>query len=111
MTDGGDDDGPVLLDRERVEVTWGGDEAVPAATPQRMASSKVEPRSMAQVNAAASASPAPIGHTASTRGGSASTMDFPLDLDIAAEPVVSSDYRARLQSPTVEVMRLLRSSQ
>jgi len=31
------------------------------------------------------------------------TMDFPLDLDIAAEPVVSSDYRARLQSPTVEV--------
>jgi hypothetical protein len=30
-------------------------------------------------------------------------MDFPLDLDVAAEPVVSSDYRARLQAPTVNV--------
>jgi hypothetical protein len=31
------------------------------------------------------------------------TMDFPLDLDIAAEPVVSSDYRARLQAAVVNV--------
>jgi hypothetical protein len=30
-------------------------------------------------------------------------MQFPLDLDIAAEPVISSDYKARLQSATVEV--------
>jgi hypothetical protein len=31
------------------------------------------------------------------------TMDFPLDLDIGAEPVISSDYRARLQAATVQV--------
>jgi hypothetical protein len=31
------------------------------------------------------------------------TMDFPLDLDISAEPVISSDYRARLQAATVQV--------
>jgi hypothetical protein len=30
-------------------------------------------------------------------------MQFPLDLDVAAEPVISSDYKARLQSATVEV--------
>lgn len=31
------------------------------------------------------------------------TLDFPIELDIAAEPVISSDYRARLQAPTVSV--------
>jgi hypothetical protein len=30
-------------------------------------------------------------------------MQFPLDLDIAAEPIISSDYKARLQSATVDV--------
>jgi hypothetical protein len=32
-----------------------------------------------------------------------SVMNFGLDLDISAEPVISSDYRARLQAATVEV--------
>jgi hypothetical protein len=31
------------------------------------------------------------------------TMDFPLDLAISAEPVISSDYRARLQASLVNV--------
>ena len=48
--------------------------AVPAATPQRTASAKDFFFSIAQTNAAARASPAPMGHSASTRGGSASRI-------------------------------------
>src|SRR5438445_4102067 len=47
-------------------------DAVPAATPQRSASTLLFLRSIDHVYAAESASPAPIGQTASTRGGSAS---------------------------------------
>ncbi len=42
-------------------------------------------------------------HVDATVEALGTTMDFPLDLDIAAEPVVSSDYRARLQAPQVQV--------
>jgi len=49
--------------------------AVPAATAQRRASAKGFFFSMAQTNAAASASPAPMGQSASIRGGSASNYD------------------------------------
>ena len=47
-------------------------EAVPAATPQRRASEWLFLRVHDHVYAAVSASPAPMGDTASTRGGSAS---------------------------------------
>jgi len=42
-------------------------------------------------------------HVDATVEALGTTMDVPLDLEIAAEPVVSSDYRARLQAPTVNV--------
>lgn len=42
-------------------------------------------------------------HVEATVEALGTAMDFPIDLDIAAEPVVSSDYRARLQAPTVNV--------
>ena len=42
-------------------------------------------------------------HVDATVEALGTTMDVPLDLEIAAEPVVSSDYRARLQAPTVAV--------
>jgi hypothetical protein len=42
-------------------------------------------------------------HVESTIEMMGTTMDFPLDLEIAAEPVITSDYKARLQSSTVEV--------
>ncbi|MCU1276796.1 MAG: hypothetical protein JWM53_342 [bacterium] len=42
-------------------------------------------------------------HVDATVEALGTTMDVPLDLEIGAEPVVSSDYRARLQSPTVNV--------
>ena len=42
-------------------------------------------------------------HVEATVEALGTTMDVPLDLEIGAEPVISSDYRARLQSPTVSV--------
>ncbi|HWE29666.1 MAG TPA: hypothetical protein VHB97_16770, partial [Polyangia bacterium] len=42
-------------------------------------------------------------HVDATVEALGTTMDFPLDLDIAAEPVVSSDYHVRLQAPQVQV--------
>lgn len=42
-------------------------------------------------------------HVDATVEALGTTMDFPIDLDIAAEPVISSDYRARLQAPEVSV--------
>ncbi|HEX8952805.1 MAG TPA: DUF4403 family protein, partial [Polyangia bacterium] len=42
-------------------------------------------------------------HVEATVEALGTTMDVPLDLEIAAEPVISSDYRARLQAPTVNV--------
>jgi hypothetical protein len=42
-------------------------------------------------------------HVDSTVEMLGTTMDFPLDLAISAEPVVSSDYRARLQAAQVAV--------
>ena len=42
-------------------------------------------------------------HVDATVEALGTTMDVPLDLEIAAEPVISSDYRARLQAPTVTV--------
>ncbi len=42
-------------------------------------------------------------HVDATVEALGTTMDLPIDLDITAEPVVSSDYRARLQAPIVNV--------
>jgi hypothetical protein len=42
-------------------------------------------------------------HVDATVEALGTTLDAPLDLEIAAEPVVSSDYRARLQAATVNV--------
>ena len=42
-------------------------------------------------------------HVDATVEALGTTMDVPLDLEIAAEPVIASDYRAHLQAPTVTV--------
>lgn len=42
-------------------------------------------------------------HVDATVEALGTTLDVPLDLEVGAEPVISSDYRARLQAPTVTV--------
>ncbi|HEY1586894.1 MAG TPA: DUF4403 family protein, partial [Polyangia bacterium] len=42
-------------------------------------------------------------HVEATVEALGTTMEVPLDLEISAEPVIASDYRAHLQAPTVTV--------
>jgi len=42
-------------------------------------------------------------HVDATVEALGTTLDVPIDLEIAAEPVISSDYKVKLQAPTVSV--------
>ena len=76
-------------------------EAVPAATPQRSASVKSPCVSMDHTKAAASASPAPMGQSTSTRGGSASMMApsiAPMAPRLPSESTTVSGPMARMRA-------------